>query len=175
MSNNIQTLREIAIDMAEGINIIAKTYNAFISIKEKVINLHKDINDIRSKSYMSQNLLEKCFERFGEMIVRTEDVSSVSSKTKNINTIGLDMLSHSRKSQATVITNNIRTGDISLSKDKNISKCIQEMSILQNDKSLKDKSLPKDKYLPSGDDSPSNDILLPKGENPYNILFFPNK
>ena len=65
--------------MAEGMNIIAKNYNALISIEEKVKNLQKDINDIRSKSYMSQNLLEKCFERLGEMIVRTKDVSSVSS------------------------------------------------------------------------------------------------
>ena len=39
MSNNIQELRNIAIDMAEGMNIISKNYNAFISIEEKVINL----------------------------------------------------------------------------------------------------------------------------------------
>ena len=90
----------MAIDMAEGMNIIAQNYNALISIEEKVINLQKDINDIRSKSYMSQNLLEKCFERLGEMIVRTEDVYSVSSKTKNINKVGLDMLSHWGKSKA---------------------------------------------------------------------------
>ena len=75
MSNNIQKLQHIAIDMAEGMNIIAENYNALISIEEKVINLQKDVNDIRSKSYMSQNLLEKCFERLGEMIVRTEDVT----------------------------------------------------------------------------------------------------
>ena len=124
--------------MAEEMNIIVENYNALISIEEKVINLQKYINNIRSKSYMSQNLLEKCFERLGEMIARSEDVPSVSSETKNINKVGLDMSSNSGKSQAT--TDNIRTGDISLSKDKNISKGIQEMPILQNDKSLKDNS-----------------------------------
>ena len=67
---------------------------------------------------MSQNLREKCFERLGEMIVRTEDVSPVSSKTKNINKIDLDMPSYSGKSQATTTADNIRTRDISLSKDK---------------------------------------------------------
>ena len=58
-------------------NIIAENYNDFISIEEKVINLQKDINNIRSKSFMSQNLLEKCFEQLGEMIIRLEDVNSL--------------------------------------------------------------------------------------------------
>ena len=49
------------------------------------------------------------------------------------------------------------------------------MPILQNDKSLKDNSLPKDKHLPSGDNSPSNDRLLSKGENSYHTLFFPKE
>ena len=80
--------------MIEGINIISKNYNALVLIKEKVINLQKDINDIRSKSYISQNILEKCFEMLGEMIIRIDDVSSVSSKSKNINKVGLDMLYH---------------------------------------------------------------------------------
>ena len=43
--------------MAKGMNIIVENYNALISIEEKVINLQKDINNIKSKSYMSQNLL----------------------------------------------------------------------------------------------------------------------
>ena len=86
--------------------------------------------------------------------MRSNDVSSASSETKNINKVGLDMPSHLRKSQATTIADNIRTGDISLSKGKNISKCIQEMPILQKDKSLKDNSLAKDKNLSSGDNSP---------------------
>ena len=64
--------------MAEGMNIIAENYNALISIEEKVINLQKYINDIRTKSYMAQNLLEKCFEKMRKIIMRTEDVSSVS-------------------------------------------------------------------------------------------------
>ena len=75
MSNNIQEMRDIALDMAEGMNMILEKYNALILIEEKVINLQKDINDIRSKSYISQNLLEKCFERLGEIIMRLDDIS----------------------------------------------------------------------------------------------------
>ena len=56
-------------------NIIAENYNVLISIEEKVINLQKDIKNIRTKSYMDQNFLEE----MGEIIVRTEDVFSVSS------------------------------------------------------------------------------------------------
>ena len=52
--------------------------------------------------------------------------------------------------------------DISLSKDKNISKGTQEMLIIQNDKSLKD-------------NNPLKDKLLPKGENLDDIIFFPEK
>ena len=106
------------------------------------------------------------------MILMSEDVPLVSSEAKNINKVGLDMSSHSGKSQATTIVDNIRTEDISLSKDKNISKGTQEMSILQKDKSVKDNSLPKDKHLPSGNNNPSKDKLLPKGENSYDIFFF---
>ena len=95
--------------MAEGMNVISENYNDLISIEEKVINLQKDINNIRSKSYISQNLLEKCFERLREMIMRIDNVSSVSSETKNINKVGLDMPSHSGKSQTTAIAENIRT------------------------------------------------------------------
>ena len=175
MSNNIQKLREIAIDMAEGIHIIAENYNDLISIEEKVINLQKDINNIRSKSYMSQNLLEKCFERLGEMIMRSEDVPSNSSEIKNINNVSLDMPSHLGKSKATTKADNIRTKDISLSKDKNISIGIQEMPIIQKDKNLKDNSLLKDKHLPSGDNSPAKDRLLLKGENSDDTLFFPKE
>ena len=54
--------------------------------------------------------------------MRSDDVSSASSEAKNINKVGLDMPSHSGKSQATTITDNIRTGEISLPKGKNISK-----------------------------------------------------
>ena len=61
------------------------------------MNLQKDINNIRSKSYMSQNLMEKCFEKLGEMIVRSQDVPSISSETKNINKVD-DMLSNFGKS-----------------------------------------------------------------------------
>ena len=62
MSNNIQELRDIAIDITKGMNVVSENYNDLISIEEKVINLQKYINNIRSKSYISQNLLEKCFE-----------------------------------------------------------------------------------------------------------------
>ena len=98
--------------MAEGMNITFENYNDLISIKEKVINLQKDINNIRSKSYMSQKLLE----RLGEMILRSEDVPSVSLETKNINKVGLDMPSHLGKSQATAIADNIKIGDAYLTK-----------------------------------------------------------
>ena len=108
MSNNIKELRNISIDMVEGMNMVSENYNALISIEEKIINLQKDINDITSKSYISQNQLEKCFERLGEMIMRTDDVSSVSLETKNINKVGLDMQSHSGKSQVTTIVDNIK-------------------------------------------------------------------
>ena len=76
-----------------------------------------------------------------KIIVRTKDVSLVSSKTKNIKKVGLNIPSHPGKSQATTIADNIRTRDISLFKDKNISKGIQAMSILQNDENLKNNSL----------------------------------
>ena len=72
------------------------------------------------------------------------------------------MSSHSENSKAITTVDNIRTGDISLSKSKNISKGIQEMSILQKDKSLKNNSLGKDNYLPSGDNGLSKDKLLSK-------------
>ena len=96
------------------------------------------------------------------MIIRIDDASLVSSKTKNINKVDLDMSSHSGKSQATTIVDNLRTRDISLLKDKNISKGTQEMLILQKYKSMKDNSLPKDKHLPRGDSRSSKDKLLPK-------------
>ena len=175
MSNNMEEMRDIATDMAEGMNMISENYNDLISIEEKIINLQKDINDIRSKSYISQNILEKCFERLGEIIMRTDDVSSASSETKNIKKVGLDIPSHSGKSQATATADNIRTGDISLLKSKNISKGTQEMPILQKDKSLNNNSLAKDKNLSSGDNSPSKDKLLSKGENSDDILFFPEE
>ena len=124
---------------------------------------------------MSQNLLEKCFKRMREIIVRTKDVSLVSSKTKNIKKVGLNMPSHLGKSQATIIANNIRTGDISLFKDKNISKGIQTMSILQNDENLKNNSLKEDKHLPSRDNNPLKDKLLLKGKNYDEIFFFPEE
>ena len=146
MLNNMEEMREIATDMTEGMNMISENYNDLISIEEKIINLQKDINDIRSKSYISQNILEKCFERLGEIIVRTDEVSSASSETKNIKKVGLDMPSHSRKSQATATADNIRTGDISLLQSKNISKGTREMPI-QKDKSLNNNSLAKEKNL----------------------------
>ena len=82
MLNNIQELRDITMYIAEGMNIIFENYNDLIPIEEKVMNLQKDINNIRSKSYMSQNLLEKCFERLGEMILRLEDFPQSAQRLK---------------------------------------------------------------------------------------------
>ena len=107
--------------------------------------------------------------------MRIDDVSSASSETTNIKKVGLDMSSHLGKSQATTIANNIRTGDISFPKRKNISKGTQEMPILQKDKSLKNNGLSKDKNLSSRDNSPSKDKLLSKRENFDDILFFPEE
>ena len=36
MLNNIEEMREIATDMAEGMNMILKNYNDLISIEEKL-------------------------------------------------------------------------------------------------------------------------------------------
>ena len=85
------------------------------------------------------------------------------------------MSSHSGKNQVITIADNIRTGDISLSKGKNISKGIQEMPIHQKDKSLKNNSLAKDKDLSSGDNNPLKDKLLSKRETSDDILFFPEE
>ena len=98
--------------------------------------------------------------------MRSNDVSSASSETKNINKVGLDMPSHSGKSQAIAIADNIRTRDISLSKGKNISQGIQEMPIHQKDKSMKNNSLAKDKNLSSGDNSCKNLIVAPYSTRP---------
>ena len=35
MLNNIQELRDIAIDMAKGMNMVSENYNALISIEKK--------------------------------------------------------------------------------------------------------------------------------------------
>ena len=83
--------------MVEEMNIIAENYNALISIEEKVINLQKNISNIRTKSYMTQNFLEKCFKEIGEIIMSTEDVFSFSSETKKSRRVGLDMPSHPEK------------------------------------------------------------------------------
>ena len=101
MSNilsSIDDMRSIVRDMAEGMNILAENYSSILLIEEKMINIQKVVNDVRARSYMSQNLFEKSFENLKNMIMRIEDASSVSSETKNITKVGLDMPSHSRKS-----------------------------------------------------------------------------
>ena len=120
--NNINDMRSIATDMAEGMNILAKNYNSILTIEEKIKNIQKDINNVRSISYMAQNLFKRSFEIFENIIMRTEDASSISSEAKNILNVSLDMSSHMGKSQGTAKDDDIRTRDISLSKDKNISK-----------------------------------------------------
>ena len=107
--------------------------------------------------------------------MRTKDVSSVSSKTENIKKVGLDMSSNLGKSQATTIADNIGTGDISLSKNKNILKGIQEIPIIPKDESLKNNSPSKDKHLPSGKNCPPKNKLLSKGENTDESSFFQRK
>ena len=94
--------------MVEEMNIIAENYNALISIEEKVINLQKNISNIRTESYMTQNFLEKCFKEMGEIIVSIEDVFPFSSETKKSRRVGLDMPSHPGKIQATTIADKIR-------------------------------------------------------------------
>ena len=49
------------------------------------------------------------------------------------------------------------------------------MPILQKDKSLKDNSFANEKNLSNGENSPSKDKLLFKGENANDILFFPEE
>ena len=49
------------------------------------------------------------------------------------------------------------------------------MPILQKDKSLKNNSIKKDKRFQSGDNNPSNDKLLSKGENLDDTFFFPEE
>ena len=39
MSNNMGEMRDIATNMAEGMNMISENYNDLISIEEKIINL----------------------------------------------------------------------------------------------------------------------------------------
>ena len=139
MSNtqyNIHDMKRIVGNMAKGMNVLVENYNFLITLEEKVINLQKGINNIRTKSYMAQNILEKSFEELENFKMRIEDVFSTSSEAKNISKVDLDMPSQTGKNQVTTNTDNIRTRDISLSIDKNISKGIQEMHILSKDKSL---------------------------------------
>ena len=134
--NNIDDMRRIARDMAEGMSILAENYNSIMTIEEKMINIKKDINDVRTRSYMAKNLFKRSLQIFESMIMRIEDASSVSLDTKNILKVALDMSSHMGKRQGTTKANDIRKEDISLSKDKNISKGIQKMPIIPKDKSL---------------------------------------
>ena len=96
--NNIHDMRRIAGNMGKGMNILVENYNPLMTIAEKMINFQKDINDTRTKYYMSQNLLERSFEDLENLIMRTEVVSSVSLETKNILKVVLDMLSPLGKS-----------------------------------------------------------------------------
>ena len=77
--NNIYGMRSIVRDMVEGMNILAKIYSSIQTIEEKMINIQKDVNDVRARSYMAQNHFERSFENLENIIMRIEDVSSVSS------------------------------------------------------------------------------------------------
>ena len=61
--NNIDDMRSIAIDMAECMNILVENYNSILTIKEKMIDIQKDINDVRTRPYMAKNLFERSFEK----------------------------------------------------------------------------------------------------------------
>ena len=153
-------------------NSLAKNYNSLLSIEERMINIQKYINDLRTRSYIAQNLFERSFEELEFLIMRTKDISSVSSEAKNILKVDLDMSSHMGKNQILANADNIGVKDASQSSDKNILTGIQEMSILSKDKSLKIHSSNKDKTLPKEDNSPSKDKLVSKKETSYDILFF---
>ena len=99
--NNINDMRSIAKDMAEGMNILVENYNSILTIEEKMINIQKYINYVRTRSSMAQNIFERSFEKFENIIMRTKDASSVSLETKNVLKVVLDMSSHMGKSQGT--------------------------------------------------------------------------
>ena len=170
--NNIQEVRRIASNLAGGMNSLAENYNSLISIEERMINIQKDINDIRTRPYLAQNILEKSFEELEFLIMRRKDISPVSSEAKNILKVDLDMPSHTGKSQMLADADNIGIKDASRSSDKNILTGIQEMAIISKDKSLKIHSSNKDKPLLKEDNSHSNDKLLSKGETSDDIIFF---
>ena len=54
--NNIQEMRRIASNLVEGMNSLAENSNSLLSIEERMINIQKDINDIRPRSYLAQNI-----------------------------------------------------------------------------------------------------------------------
>ena len=80
-------------------NSLAENYNSLLSIEERMINIHKDINDIRTRSYIAQNLFERSFEELEFLIMRKKYISSVSSEAKNILKVDLDMTSQWEKSK----------------------------------------------------------------------------
>ena len=49
--NNIDDMRSIAKDMAEGMNILVENYNSILMIEEKIKNIQKDINDVNKIIY----------------------------------------------------------------------------------------------------------------------------
>ena len=55
-------------------NILAENYSSILMIEEKMINIQKDVNDVRARSYMAHNLFEKSFENLENMIMRIENV-----------------------------------------------------------------------------------------------------
>ena len=107
--NNINDMRSIVKDMAKGMNILGENYSSILTIEEKMINIQIDVNDVRERSYMAQNLFERSFDNLGNIIMRIEAASSVSSNTENITKVGLDMSSYQGKNQATENVDNIRT------------------------------------------------------------------
>ena len=50
--------------MYEHLGRKLQNYNSILAIEEKMINIKNDINDVRMRSYMAQNLFERSFEFF---------------------------------------------------------------------------------------------------------------
>ena len=94
-------------------NSPVENYKSLLSIEERMINIQKDINDIRTRSYLAQNIFKKSFEELEFLIMRTKDISLVSLEAKHILKVDLDMSSHMRKSQIPENADNIGVKDVS--------------------------------------------------------------
>ena len=58
-------------------NSLAENYNSLLSIEERMINIQKDINDIRTRSYIAQNIFERSFEELEFLIMGKKNILSL--------------------------------------------------------------------------------------------------